>query len=57
MITILRAFELACSMQTTDVTNDNSNKTFQQAFSPVLAVMLSDGGHFFHEAWWRKLSY
>ena len=24
MIIILRAFELACSMQTTDVTNDNS---------------------------------
>ena len=30
-----------------DVTNDNSNKTSQQALSPVLAVMLSDGGHFF----------
>lgn len=47
MIIILRAFELACSMQTTDVTNDNSNKTIQQALSPVLAVMLSDGVHFF----------
>ena len=33
-----------------DVTNDNSNKTSQQALSPVLAVMLSDFGHFFHKA-------
>jgi len=37
-------------MPTTDITNDNSNKTFQQALSSVLAVMLSDGGHFFPEA-------
>ena len=58
MITILRAFELACNMPTNDVTNDNSNKTFQQALSSVgLAVMLSDGGHFLHEAWWYKLPY
>jgi len=47
MISVLRAFELACNMPTTDVTNDNSNKTFQQALSSVLAVMLSGGGHFF----------
>lgn len=43
---ILRAFQLACNMPTADVTNDNNNKTFQQALSSVLAVMLSDGGHF-----------
>lgn len=57
MISVLRAFELACNMPTTDVTNDNSNKTFQQALCSVLAVMLSGGGHFFHEAWWYKLAY
>jgi len=47
MIIILRAFELACNMPSTDVTSDNSNKTFQQALSSVLVVVLSDGGHFF----------
>lgn len=44
-------------MPTADVTNDNNNKTFQQALSSVLAVMLSDGGHFLIKLRGINLSY